>query len=61
MPARSRNPLGAIADLAPGERAFSLLMLGYFFLVTATFWILKPLKKSLFIQYYDASGLDLSS
>jgi len=59
--ARSKNPLAAVVDLAPGERAFSALMLAYFFLVTATFWILKPLKKSLFIQYYDARGLDLFS
>ena len=61
MAARSKKALAFVADLAPGERAFSALMLAYFFLVTATFWILKPLKKSLFIQYYDARGLDLLS
>jgi AAA family ATP:ADP antiporter len=61
MAARSRNPLGFVADLAPGERVFTVLMLAYFFLVTTTFWILKPLKKALFIEYYDAGGLDLFS
>ena len=61
MARASRSPLSFVADLAPGERAFTFLMLAYFFLVTTTFWILKPLKKSLFIQYYDARGLDLFS
>ena len=61
MAARSRSPLAFVADLAPGERAFTGLMLAYFFLVTTTFWILKPLKKALFIQFYDADGLDLFS
>jgi AAA family ATP:ADP antiporter len=34
-------------------------MFFYFFLVIATFWILKPLKKSLFIRFYDIGGLSL--
>jgi AAA family ATP:ADP antiporter len=34
-------------------------MFAYFFLVITCFWILKPLKKGLFIQYYDQSGFDL--
>ena len=34
-------------------------MFGYFFLVITTFWILKPLKKTEFIGFYDASGFDL--
>lgn len=34
-------------------------MFCYFFLVITTFWILKPLKKGLFIGYYDESGFDL--
>ena len=61
MATPSRSPLAFVADLAPGERAFTGLMLGYFFLVTTTFWILKPLKKALFIEFYDTSGLDLFS
>ena len=31
----------------------------YFFLVITSFWILKPIKKSLFIQHYDVTGFDL--
>jgi AAA family ATP:ADP antiporter len=31
-------------------------MLLYFFLVIASFWILKPLKKSIFIRFYDEYG-----
>src|SRR6185503_13663542 len=53
------KPIKLVADLAPGERAFSVLMLLYLFLVTTTFWILKPLKKALFIQFYDDSGVTL--
>jgi len=54
-----KNPTKLVADLAPGERAFSFAMLAYLFLVTATFWILKPLKKALFIQFYDERGVAL--
>jgi len=61
MATPSRSPLAFVADLAPGERAFTGLMLAYFVLVTTTFWILKPLKKALFIEFYDTSGLDLFS
>src|SRR4029453_12275409 len=40
------------------ELPFTALMLAYLFLVTATFWILKPLKKALFIHYYhDGIGM----
>ena len=31
------KPIKLVADLAPGERAFSVLMLAYLFLVTTTF------------------------
>jgi AAA family ATP:ADP antiporter len=53
------NPTKLVADLERGERSFTITMFAYLFLVTATFWILKPLKKALFIQYYDAKGLTL--
>ena len=51
--------LRAIFTLRREELPFALLMFGYFFLVITTFWILKPLKKSLFIGFYDESGLAL--
>ena len=34
-------------------------MFAYFFLVITTFWILKPLKKGIFIGHYDEIGFDL--
>ena len=42
-----------------GELPLALLMFAYFFLVITCFWILKPLKKGLFIQFYDQDGFDL--
>ena len=44
----------------PDERLLSLLMFLYFFLVITSFWVLKPLKKGLWLGYYDKSGLDLA-
>jgi len=41
------------------ELSLSLLMFSYFFLVITSFWVLKPIKKALFIEYYDQSGVDL--
>ncbi|HUT77092.1 MAG TPA: hypothetical protein VM285_05365, partial [Polyangia bacterium] len=41
------------------EILLSAAMLGYFFLVITSFWVLKPLKKALFIERYDEGGLDL--
>jgi len=38
-----------------------MLMFAHFFLVILSFWILKPLKKGLFIQHYDQVGLTLGS
>ncbi|HMJ11082.1 MAG TPA: Npt1/Npt2 family nucleotide transporter, partial [Polyangiaceae bacterium] len=55
----SRSPLRALLDIRGPEAPVAALMAGYFFLVTTTFWVLKPLKKSLFIQYYDEQGVDL--
>ena len=43
-------------DIRREEWPRALFMALYFFLVITSFWILKPLKKSLFIQFYDQSG-----
>lgn len=51
-----RNPLQPFLDLRRRELPFAFSMFAYFFLVIASFWILKPLKKSLFIRYYDRIG-----
>lgn len=37
----------------------ALIMLVYFFLVITTFWILKPLKKALFVGFYADQGLNV--
>ena len=46
-------------DIKREELPLALLMFGYFFLVITTFWILKPLKKGLFIEFYDEQGFAL--
>lgn len=44
--------LKSLFDIRPNERRIAALMCGYFFLVITSFWILKPIKKTLFIQHY---------
>lgn len=46
-------------DIKREELPLALLMFSYFFLVITCFWILKPLKKGLFIEFYDEAGFDL--
>jgi len=53
------NPLKSILNIRKEEVPLSILMFGYFFLVITTFWILKPLKKTLFITFYDQTGVDI--
>jgi AAA family ATP:ADP antiporter len=49
-----------IFNIKKEELPFSLLMATYFFLIISSFWIIKPIKKSLFISYYKAvNGFDL--
>jgi AAA family ATP:ADP antiporter len=55
------NPFKAIMNVRRRELPLALLMFSYFFLVISSFWVLKPLKKSLFIQYYDQTGVDIFS
>ncbi len=58
-PASSRNPLKAFLDIRRDELPLAAAMFGYFFLVITTFWILKTIKKELFVRFYDQQGLDL--
>lgn len=53
------NPLKSFINIKREELPFSLLMFSYFFLVITSFWILKPLKKTLFITFYDQTGVDI--
>ena len=55
----SSNPLKQVLDIRREELPQALLMSSYFFLVITSFWILKPLKKGLFVQYYEESGFEL--
>ncbi len=55
------SPVRAIFAIRRAELPLALLMFTYFFLVITSFWILKPLKTSLFIEFYDQSGFDLLS
>jgi AAA family ATP:ADP antiporter len=51
--------LGAFVAIRREEWPLALALLAYFFLTITTFWILKPIKKGLFIGFYKANGIDL--
>ena len=48
-----------IIELRPGEWRIAVAMFAYFFLVITSFWILKPIKKTLFLAYYGERSFDL--
>lgn len=56
---RAHSPLRAILDVRRGEWELALSMFGYFFLVITTFWILKPIKKAVFIRSYADTGVHI--
>ncbi|MBT3271147.1 hypothetical protein HN371_28665 [Candidatus Poribacteria bacterium] len=56
------NPFKRIFAIRREELPTALLMASYFFLVITSFWLLKPIKKALFLGYYHKEaqdGLDL--
>jgi AAA family ATP:ADP antiporter len=53
------NPIRALLNIKRSELPLALLMCSYLFLVVTTFWINKPIKKSLFIEFYDKAGFEL--
>lgn len=53
------NPLRAVMDVKRHELPLALSMFVYFFAVITTFWILKPIKKGVFIQFYDHHPFEL--
>ena len=57
---KRENPLKAIFDIQRSELPLAILMFSYFFLVITSFWILKPIKKSLFIEFYDKDGFNFN-
>lgn len=46
----SANPLKSFLDVRRRELPFVLLMFLYFFLVITVFWVLKPIKKDIFVD-----------
>ncbi len=54
-------PWKAFMNVRRNELPLALLMFAYFFLVISSFWILKPIKKTLFIRHYDQTGVDIFS
>ena len=55
------NPFKAMLNIRRDEWPLAIYMFTYFFLVITSFWILKPLKKGLFIQHYDVGGFEFFS
>ena len=56
---KAANWLRNLIDVRPEERAAAALMSLYFFLVITSFWILKPIKKTLFIDHFATDGLSI--
>jgi len=56
----SSNPFRAVMDIRRAEFPLALLMFSYFFLVITTFWILKPIKKTVFINFYGKETFDFA-
>jgi len=50
---RLRSIVSRVVDIKPSERAISLLLFGYFFLITAPYYIIKPLRNA---SYLDRQG-----
>ena len=44
--------LRALVNIRRSELPLALLMFGFFFLVTTTYWVLKPIKKTVFVSQY---------
>ncbi len=53
------NLFKSIMDIKKKELPMALLMFFYFFFVIVSFQILKPIKKGIFLTFYDITGFDL--
>ncbi|MEM6731362.1 MAG: Npt1/Npt2 family nucleotide transporter [Myxococcota bacterium] len=58
-PMATSNPFKQIVAVKKHEWPLALSLSLYFFLVITTFWILKPIKKSLLVGFYQQQNLDL--
>ncbi|OGW03071.1 MAG: hypothetical protein A3D20_03885 [Nitrospinae bacterium RIFCSPHIGHO2_02_FULL_39_82] len=45
--------------LRPHERWHAILMSSYFFFIISIYWLIKPIKKTLLVGYYQVTGLTL--
>lgn len=54
-----RTAWTSVLNVRRGEWTLAASMFGYFFLVITTFWILKPIKKAVFLRHHQASPLEL--
>lgn len=50
------NPFKNILTVKRDEIPLASVMFGYFFSVITIFWILKPIKKTIFYEFYSGSG-----
>lgn len=55
----AKGPLAELFAIRKEEWPLALLLCAYFFTVVTTFWILKPLKKGVFISQFKVSGVNL--
>lgn len=51
--------VGQFSDIEKHEWPKALLMSAFFFLIIATFWVLKPMKRSVIINYFGDAPLQL--
>jgi len=54
-----KKPSNPFLQIRREELPLALAMFVQFFLIITCFWILKPIKKGMFIQFYDQGGLTL--
>lgn len=45
--------------LRRNERLHAVLMFSYFFFIVSAYWLIKPIKKALLVEYYQANGLTM--
>ncbi len=57
MGAKVLAALKSTLDVRPGERLIAGLMFAYLFLVVASFAVVKPVRSSLFLEYFGARNL----
>lgn len=57
--AKAANPLKQILSIRRNEWPLAIALWSYFFLIITIFWILKPIKKDYFIEFYRLNGFEI--